>query len=138
MCDNNNLMIVFTMNVSLLTLLLCFVSISNGFNASEDIYYELYTDDQPLTHFHNLLTINNDNNRLLPIAVSPFNSTRPTRFYVHGYRSKRKNFIKYAETYRAKGDFNFIVVNWLAGSQTLNYYKARNRVQTVSDNDDDI
>ncbi|KAG4072741.1 hypothetical protein HA402_001853 [Bradysia odoriphaga] len=126
-------MIVLTMNGSLFTLLLiCFVLMTNGFNASEDIYYELYTNDQPLTHFHNLLSINNDNSRSLPTAVSPFNHTRPTRFYVHGFRSKRKNFLTYAETYRSKGDFNFIAVNWLAGSQTLNYYKARHRVQTIA------
>lgn len=120
------------MNDSLLVILLYFVTIANCFDASEDVYYELYTNDQPLTHFHNLLTINNDNNRSMPLASSPFNHNRPTRIYVHGYRSKRKNFLKYAETYRSIGNFNFIAVNWLAGAQTINYYKARNRVETVS------
>lgn len=124
------------MNVFIVALLFCFVSISSGFNASEEIYYELYTNDQPLTHFHNLLTINNDNDRSVPLADSPFNRNRPTRFFVHGYRSKRKNFSKYAEAYRTKGDFNFIVINWLAGSQTFNYYKARYRVETVSADDE--
>lgn len=120
------------MNIYSLVILLYCTTITNGFTASEDVYYELYTNDQPLTHFHNLLTINNDNNRSMPIAESPFDHTRPTRIYVHGYRSKRKNFLKYAEAYRSKGNFNFIAVNWLEGAQTLNYYKARNRVKIVS------
>lgn len=115
-----------------LLIILYFVTIVNSFDASEDVFYELYTNDQPLTHFHNLLTINNNNNRSEPIADSPFDHRRPTRIYVHGYRSKRKNFLKYAEAYRAKGNFNFIAVNWLEGAQTINYYKARNRVQSVS------
>lgn len=119
------------MNASLL-IVLCFVTIANSFDASEDVYYELYTNDQPLTHFHNLLTIKNDNDRSEPIADSPFNHSLPTRIYVHGYRSKRKNFLKYAEAYRFKGNFNFIAVNWLEGARTINYYKARNRVEKVS------
>lgn len=119
------------MNVILL-ILLCFATISHSFDASEDVYYELYTNDQPLTHFHNLLTMNHDNNRSQPIAESPFDRNRPTRIYVHGYRSKRKNFLKYAEAYRLKGNFNFIAVNWLDGASTINYYKARNRVEAVS------
>lgn len=122
---------VTTMHTSLL-IMLCVVTIANCFDANEDVYYELYTNNQPLTHFHNLLTINNDNDRSEPLAESPFDHNRPTRIYVHGYRSKRKNFLKYAEAYRGKGDFNFIAVNWLAGAQTLNYYKARNRVERVS------
>ncbi len=128
-------MMSISLPISSLLLLLCFiVTISNAFNVHEDVYYELYTNDQPLTHFHNLLTANNDNNRSMPLADSPFDHNRPTRIYVHGYRSKRKNFGKYAEAYRSIGNFNFIAVNWLAGAQTINYYKARNRVQTVSIN----
>lgn len=119
------------MIIFLLFFLICH-TFAKDFDVKDDVYYELYSNDQPLTHFHNLLTTNNDNNRSMPLAESPFDPKRPTRIFVHGYRSKRKNFIKYAEAYRSKGNYNFIVVNWLAGAKTYNYYKARNRVKAVS------
>lgn len=60
-----------------------------------------------------------------------WNPNRPTRIFIHGYYSNRETFMQYAEAYLNRDDYNFIAINWLRGAKTINYVKARHRVQKV-------
>lgn len=63
---------------------------------------------------------------------SAFDPQRPTRIFVHGYWSSRRAYLRYARAFLKNGDCNFIAVNWLNGSKTYNYFRARGRVDRVS------
>lgn len=103
------------------------VARKKSFSADNDVVYELYTPEHPA-----------DYEQLQPAygttihTETAFNVNRPTRIFIHGFLAKRKTFLKYAEAYLANGNFNVIVVNWLKGSSTYNYIKARGRVDEVS------
>lgn len=97
-----------------------------AFSEYEDIVFELYTRDQVDSH-QRLNTSWGDN-----IFQTNWRSSRPTRMFVHGFKSKRKTLDKYKNAFLASGDYNVIVVNWLKGSSTYNYYVAKNRVKKVS------
>lgn len=62
-----------------------------------------------------------------------WNPNRPTRFFIHGYYSTQDVLTQYAKAYLERGDYNFIAINWLRGARTINYMKARNRVQQVGE-----
>lgn len=113
-------------SVSLCSLLVasCFVY-GTAFDASEDVQFELYTRDnrqvfQPI-----------DTHGEPAIAITRFDPNKPTRIFVHGYRSKHKVINRYAEAYLNALDCNFIAVNWIEGASTANYYTARGRVKDV-------
>lgn len=101
------------------------LSRSIAFDPSSDVQFELYTRD----------------NRQVPqvidthgepaIVNSKFQSTRPTRIFVHGYRSKHKVINRYAEAFLNAGDYNFIAVNWIEGASTVNYFTAKSRIKSV-------
>lgn len=117
-----NAMHVIIFSLFLSIVLLEFVS---GFDVDKDVYFELYTREEP-RNYHLLKPSDGD-----LISQTTFKSTRPTRIFVHGYRSKRKVIERYAEGFLRVGDFNFIAVNWQAGSSTVNYYSAKSRVKHV-------
>lgn len=96
-----------------------------AFDAETDIIFQLHTRDEPL---FTVLSPNNDP----PISATQFNPNRPTRIFIHGFRSKQKVLNRYAAAYVKAGDFNFIGVDWTKGANVYNYYGAKGRVKHVS------
>lgn len=99
--------------------------IGNAFEANEEVQFELYTRES--RKIYEVL----DTHGEPAIAGSRFQSTRPTRIFVHGYRSKRKVIDRYSEAFLNVGDYNFIALNWIEGASTVNYYTAKSRVKDV-------
>lgn len=108
--------------VILLSLLL--VSSLHAFDANEDIYFELYTYESP----DNYQVIRNT----LNVRSTTFNPLRPTRIFVHGFRSDRSVIKQYAKAFLKAEDVNFIAMNWIDGAETILYPVAKNRVDEVS------
>lgn len=96
---------------------------SNGFNIEEDLIFRLYTQENPST-YHVLKS-----NLEPPGAFNPY---RPTRIFIHGFQSSEKVLLRYKDAFLKLGDYNFIAVDWTKGASTLNYLKAKGRVQPVS------
>lgn len=134
-CDNEDtlqgdpfsVMALIALNVIFIQLVLsiALLQCAYGFDAYKDVYFELYTREEP-HNYHLLNPLNGEE-----ILKTTFNTSRPTRIFVHGYRSKRKVIERYAEGFLQVGDFNFIAVNWQEGSSTVNYYSAKSRVKKV-------
>lgn len=106
-------------------ILICgFISFAKPFDANEDIYFELYTQENP----ENYQVIRN----VRSIKNTAFVAERPTRIFIHGYRSVREIITQYSRTYLSIGNFNFIAMNWIDGAETLVYPVARARVNEVN------
>lgn len=97
------------------------------FNVEIGVIFELYTPDNP-----------NDAQILRPddlasLASSYFDPSRPTRIVSHGWNSKGDLTHSFSRAYFEQGNsnVNFIAINWQAGSNTINYISARNRVNLV-------
>lgn len=103
-----------------------FVLESNAFKIDRDLVFRLYTREDPVMYYA-LKTIGPPE-----ISETPFNPNRPTRIFIHGYRSKAKVINRYKEAYLKLGDYNFIGVDWIEGAQDLNYYSVKGRVRPVS------
>lgn len=97
-----------------------------AFDANEDIYFELYTYESP----DNYQVIRNTQN----VRSTTFNPLRPTRIFVHGFRSDRSIIKQYAKAFLKAEDVNFIAMNWIDGAETILYPVAKNRVDEVSTN----
>lgn len=105
---------------------LALLGASNGFEANEDVQFELYTRDN--RKIYEVI----DTHGEPAIANTRFQATRQTRIFVHGYRSKRKVIDRYSEAFLNAGDYNFIALNWIEGASTVNYYTAKGRVKDVT------
>lgn len=107
------------------------------FMVHSDVVFELHTRDYSIDEYghHNdsydMLTIDQNIKNFIDPPIH-FDANRPTRIFVHGYQSKRSALIRYAKAYLKMGDVNFIAVNWIIGSSTINYLRARGRVERVS------
>lgn len=113
-------------SISLCTLtVVSFVVYGTAFDAREDVIFELYTRDN--RQVFQLI----DTHGEPAIANTRFDPNRPTRIFVHGYRSKHKVINRYAEAYLNALDCNFIALNWIEGASTANYYTAKGRVKDV-------
>lgn len=99
---------------------------SYAFNINKDLAFRLYTKEDPIM-FYVLRTSGTP-----AVSQTPFNPNRPTRIFVHGYKSKEKTINRYTDAYLKLGDFNLIMVDWLKGANTYNYYTAKGRVGPVS------
>lgn len=119
--------------VSIVSLLHCSVA---AFSASHDITFELhqrnnqtatYSDDK----FEVLVDTSAANNNTAKNVIA-FDAKKNTRIVIHGFRSSRRSFLRYVRAFLKLGDCNVIVVNWLPGSVTYNYYTARNRAKQVN------
>lgn len=99
---------------------------SNAFDIEKDLVFRLYTHEDPIMYW--ALQPKG------PILVSdtPFNASRPTRIFVHGFKSKEKVINRYKEAFLDAGNFNFIAVDWIEGASTYNYFFAKGRVGPVS------
>lgn len=97
----------------------------HAFNIDKHLIFRLYTL-KLRNRFH---AINSANAPML--SASLFDPKRPTRIFIHGFKSSEHVLIKYKEAYLKLGDFNFIAVDWIHGAKTYNYFKARGRIQAV-------
>lgn len=96
---------------------------SDGFDMEKDLVFRLYTQEDPTT-YHALKS------NLEPPPT--FKPNRPTRIFVHGWKSSENVLIRYKDAYLKLGNYNFIAVDWTKGAATYNYLKAKGRVQPVS------
>lgn len=107
-----------------LLILSIWISSARTFDANEDIYFELYTNESP----DNYQVIRNTQT----IRSTTFNIRRSTRIFVHGFRSDRRIIQQYAKAFLRAENVNFIAMNWIDGAETLLYPVAKNRVEDVS------
>lgn len=91
-------------NIGILVLLSLGVFQGHGFDAEEHLIFRLYTRSNPIDH-QELKTSDSP-----PISATAFDSRRPTRIFIHGYKSKEKVIIRYKDAFLKLGDFNFIGV----------------------------
>lgn len=112
--------------IFVLRLLVC-VRHCHAFDIEKDLVFRLYTREEPGMYYALKAT------GPPSISDTTFNSNRPTRIFVHGYKSKEKVINRYKEAYLTLGDYNFIAVDWISGASTYNYFSAKGRVQPVSD-----
>lgn len=92
------------------------------FNPEKDIKFRLYTRENRSNYFD----LGNG------CSFGDFNPNRPTRIFIHGYKSTEEVFCRYKEAYLDLSDYNFIAVDWTEGAKTHNYYSAKSRVRLVS------
>lgn len=97
-----------------------------AFDADEDVIFKLYTRDHPTSY----AVLNIEESRL--ISTDSFDPNLLTRIHIHGFLPKEEIIDRYREVYLSVGDFNFIVVDWIEGAYTLNYYSAKRRAKDVS------
>lgn len=134
--------------MKLLTLLLCIcvVSTKDEFDPTKHIFYEMHcqffnqTENFKSSDFDvNVLKHENliygTNRTVIGVQNCRWNwkDSRPTRIFIHGYFSTPDTFKQYTKAYLERRDYNFIVINWLKGALTINYNKARKRVNEVGD-----
>lgn len=100
-----------------------------GFDADEDVIFKLYKRDNPT----NFTVLRIDNQRSFS-NDTPFDPTKPTKIHIHGYLALPSIVDRYRQVYLSVGDYNFIVVDWMEGAQTFNYFMAKRRVKDVSKN----
>jgi len=94
------------------------------FNASRDVFFVLYTNENP----------NGVNVTAATIASTTYNSSNPTRIVIHGYLNNHLSVmnIEIRQQYLALGNFNVIIVDWGYGAFDISYLNARLRVNSVS------
>lgn len=107
-------------------LILSIVYVNDAFDIEKDLVFRLYTREEPVMYY----ALNGNGSP--PIPETTFKPNRPTRIFVHGFRSKGKVIIRYKDAYLGVGDYNFIAIDWIKGASTYNYYSAKGRVQAVS------
>ncbi|XP_055625118.1 pancreatic triacylglycerol lipase-like [Toxorhynchites rutilus septentrionalis] len=97
------------------------------FNPELDVVFRLHTRRNPV---HNQLLKWND---MDTIKKSNFDPANPTRFVIHGWIEGEGATLHWVikDHYLRVGNVNVINVDWGAGSQTINYIAARNRVAAV-------
>lgn len=102
-----------------------------AFEVGRDVQFELHTRHKHSGTFEILVA---DHRRFNVGEPTHFDFRKPTRIVVHGFNSQRKHLIQYTTAFLKKHDCNCIAVNWINGSNTLNYFAARSRVDQVSAN----
>lgn len=108
---------------TILVLLSIIVPGSSAFDIEKDLVFRLYTLEDPNAY------------QVLKADLKPpttFNPNRPSRIFIHGFKSKEKVIIRYKDAFLNVGNYNFIAVDWINGADTLNYLKAKARVEPVS------
>ncbi|XP_055295774.1 inactive pancreatic lipase-related protein 1-like [Sitodiplosis mosellana] len=106
--------------------ILMFDDCTSSFDADEDVIFKLYKRDNPT----NFTVLRIDNQRSISNDTL-FDPELPTKIHIHGYLAKEEIIDRYRQVYLSVGDYNFIVVDWLEGAFTLNYFMAKRRVKDV-------
>lgn len=88
----------------------------------KDLIFRLYTRDSRVNYY----PLENGG------SLKGFDSKKPTRIFIHGFKSKEKVIHRYKDAYLDLGDYNFIAVDWTVGASTYNYYSAKCLVASVS------
>lgn len=115
--------------VSLITafvFLPCLITVRCDFDVEKDLIFRLYTREQIAVPF----ALKTSGSPL--VSETTFNANRPTRIFIHGFKSKSKVIDHYPEPILSLGDFNFIAVDWTKGAQTNNYFVAKRLIRPVS------
>lgn len=107
-----------------------FVLLSIGVGCSyahsdPSVYFSVYTPSSPI--YPDLLATTSTTS----IPSTSFSPSRPTVFFIHGYQGDRSTIDLYRDTYLQKGDYNFIVVDWVYSAGTFNYITAKKYVPFV-------
>uniref|UniRef100_A0A182U4G2 Lipase domain-containing protein n=1 Tax=Anopheles melas TaxID=34690 RepID=A0A182U4G2_9DIPT len=99
------------------------------FDPLTDVVFRLYTRRNPV---HPQVIRWNDAGS---VSGSNFNPAHPTRFLIHGFLEGEDASLHWAikDHFIRVGEFNIVNVDWGAGSQTINYIAARNRVGAVGE-----
>lgn len=118
-------MIVQVVSFAFVVVCICVIK-RYSFNIEKDLWFRLYTREDPTSYY--VLS----GSGYPEVSGTPFNSSRPTRIFIHGFKSKEKVIKRYTEAYLEFGDFNFIAVDWMQGTSTYNYYLAKSRTRLVS------
>lgn len=113
---------------TLFGVLLCCVCHSKAFDADEDVIFKLYKRENP-TNF-SILEVYTVNGSQV-ILNDLFDPKLPTRVHIHGFLAKEEIIDRYRQVYLSVGNYNFIVVDWMEGAFTLNYFLAKRRVKDV-------
>lgn len=121
---------MFTLKIGFCGIIFVLLSVdvfhAHAFDVEEQLIFRLYTREQPDV-YQGLKAA--DLTSTSPVA---FNPNRPTRIFIHGFKSKEKVIIRYKDAYLKLGDYNFIGVDWISGARTYNYLSAKSRVIPVS------
>lgn len=112
--------------VAIFLLLSIVVSFNCAFDVENDVVFRLYTRE--VSDSFNRLNASNSES----ISASAFDSKRPTKIFIHGYKSKEKVIIRYKNAFLNIGNYNFIGVDWINGAATYNYLAAKGYVPLVS------
>lgn len=95
------------------------------FNAFNEVVFHLFTRTNPTPQ---AITINNN----AQLDGSNFSAQRQTRFHIHGWGAGGPTWgALIRSALLTHVDCNYFLVDWGAGSNTLNYITARNRVNEV-------
>ncbi|XP_069686188.1 uncharacterized protein [Periplaneta americana] len=86
------------------------------------VIFRLYTNENPSTY--TAIIIGDDS------TVTGLDTSLPTRFYIHGWRSSADNGEFLKDDYLSVGKYNVILVDWSALANTL-YLEAQGRVKDV-------
>lgn len=108
---------------------LVLVAVDGKFNAESDVRFELHTRQHGIETYEDVKV---DAYGRMDRGPTIFDPKLPTRIFVHGFWSSRRAYLRYARAFLKNSNCNFIAVNWLKGSKTYNYWRARGRVQRVS------
>lgn len=104
---------------------------NKAFDADEDVIFKLYKREISRENPTNFTVIRINNQRKIPNDTL-FDPDLPTKIHIHGFLAKEEIIDRYRQVYLSVGDYNFIVVDWMEGAFTLNYFMAKRRVKDVS------
>ncbi|XP_037031482.1 lipase member H-A-like [Bradysia coprophila] len=101
--------------------------IGPSFVGMQDMVFRLFTRSNLNTP--QIIRINNPGD----LAASFFNPQRQTRYMIHGWLGggDGDNGLPIMRSFLNYGDFNFFMVDWSIGAETINYIVARGRVNEV-------
>lgn len=138
---------VICLSLSLLFNVILSLTTAAEFDAKKHVFYEMHCRfsnqstnatlndiDSVTLQSDNFLVSGTSSNRSIHGVKNcrwNWHPNRPTRIFIHGYYSNRRTLSQYVRAYLKRGDYNFIIINWLRGAVTINYVKARHRVREV-------
>lgn len=104
------------------------------FNPASDIYFRLYTSDNPTTA--QTITLTNPNT----LTTSNFNASNPTKVIIHGWNNNGNSPLNVwiRDAFLQIGSYNVIVVDWGLGANYWYYPTVVARVPSVGQKTGDL